>query len=301
MHIIQEQIRRHRPQGRESRRLFHGRGHCFAGYDDLVIDYYQPVVIVILYRQRDEEWLQNLCRVLEAELPKQQAIYLQERFRAGSPGRLLSGNLPEEVVALESGLQFRLRLGEAQNVGFFSDMAVGRQVIRDRAKGKTVLNLFSYTCSFSIAALAGGARNVVNLDMSRSALELGRLNHQLNNLDLRKASFLPQELFRSFGKLKKLAPFDLIICDPPATQGKNFTAERHWQKLVRKLPDLLVNGGEVFACLNAPHLPPSFLDAQFCDVDSKFSKLDSFVPGQDFPEAVPEKGVFMGLYQFEKR
>ncbi|HKJ05427.1 MAG TPA: class I SAM-dependent methyltransferase [Geopsychrobacteraceae bacterium] len=299
MQVVQEQIALHCPENGESRRLFHGRGHCFEGYDDLVIDYFHPVIMVILYRQRAEDWLQGLCRLLENELPGHQAIYLQERFRAGSPGRLLSGSLPGFVDAEEAGLRFRLRLGDAQNIGFFPDMAVGRRIVRERAGGKAVLNLFSYTCSFSVAALAGGATQVVNLDMNRGALELGRLNHQLNDLDLRKASFLPQELFRSFGKLRKLGPFDLIICDPPATQGKSFTAERHWQKLVRKLPELLKEGGEVFACLNAPHLPSSFLDDLFCVVNSGFSHINSFTPGGDFPEAVPDRGVFMSLYRFD--
>lgn len=297
MEAVRQQIVRHRPEHTESRRLFHGRGHCFEGYDDLVIDYFYPVIMVILYRHRDETWLQGLCRVLKDEIPDHQAIYLQERFRPGAPGRLLAGSLPDTIDAEEAELHYRLRLGDAQNVGFFPDMAVGRQVIRERAKGKKILNLFAYTCSFSVAALSGGADRVVNLDMNRGALELGRLNHQINGLDLRNVSFLPQELFRSFGKLRKLGPFDLIICDPPATQGKSFTAERHWPKLLRKLPELLAPGGEVFACLNAPHLPPAFLDEQFAAIDSGFMRLDSFTPGEGFPEAVPEKGVFMGLYR----
>jgi 23S rRNA (cytosine1962-C5)-methyltransferase len=295
MQTVRRQIVRQRPVTGESRRLFHGRGRCFAGYDDLVIDYFAPVVMVMLYRRRAEAWLQELCRVLAEELPGQRAIYLQERFLPGAPGRLLAGTLPETVDAHEAGLRYRLRLGDAQNIGFFPDMAVGRRVIRDRAAGKKVLNLFAYTCSFSVAALSGGAVRVVNLDMNRGALELGRLNHQLNDLDLRKVGFLPQELFRSFGKLRKLGPFDLIICDPPATQGKSFTAERHWPKLLRKLPELLAPGGEVFACLNAPHLPPAFLDEQFAGAG--FAPNGSFTPGAGFPEAAPEKGVFMGLYR----
>ncbi len=140
-----------------------------------------------------------------------------------APGRMLQGVMPENLEALEAGLSFRLRLGEAQNIGFFPDMAVGRQLVRERAAGKRVLNLFAYSCSFSVAALAGGAAQVVNLDMNRGALELGRLNHRLNGLNLRRASFLPLEFFRSVCKLRKLGPFDLVICDPPAAQGNSFT------------------------------------------------------------------------------
>lgn len=298
MQTIREQIIKHRANHGDAQRLFHGRGHCFQGYDDLVIDFYPPVVMVILYRRRDDLWLNDLCRLLKEELPDCQAIYLQERYLMGAPGRILDGTLPETLDTQEAGLLYRLRLGDAQNIGFFPDMAVGRRVIRERAQGKKVLNLFSYTCSFSVSALAGGAAQVVNLDMNRGALELGRLNHQINNIDLRKASFLAQELFRSIGKLRKLGPFDLVICDPPATQGKSFTAEKHWAKLVHKMPGLLAKGGEVFACLNAPNLPAAFLDQLFIE-DAGFSLVEHFTPGDAFPEATSVGGLYMGLYRLD--
>jgi len=222
MQTIHDEIIQHLPHAEESRRLFHGRGHCFAGYEDLLIDYFPPVVMVTLYQKRPQAWLEELTEMLTSTLPEQpQAILLQERFLLNGPCRLLHGTLPEDIEAREAGLSFRLRLGEAQNIGFFPDMAVGRKLVREHTVGKRVLNLFAYSCSFSVAALAGGATQVVNLDMNRGALELGKRNHQLNNIDLRKASFLPLEFFRSLSKLKKIGPFDLVICDPPASQGKS--------------------------------------------------------------------------------
>jgi 23S rRNA (cytosine1962-C5)-methyltransferase len=200
------------------------------------------------------------------------------------------------VDALEAGLRFRLRLGQGPNIGFFPDMAVGRQLARERAGGKRVLNLFAYTCGFSVAALAGGARQVVNLDMNRGALELGRLNHRINGLDTRQVSFLPLELFRSFGKLTRLAPFDLAICDPPATQGESFTAERHWPKLLRRLPELLAPGGEILACRNGPGLPDEFIERLFAEGLPAARLLGCFEPGGDFPEVRPEQGV--GLFHY---
>ena len=192
MQFIHNEIMQHLPTSGEARCLFHGRGQCFAGYDDLVIDYFPPVVMVILYRQRPQEWLDDLNKLLMKSLPEEpRAVLLQERFLADAPCRLLQGGLPEKLEAREAGLFYRLRLGEAQNIGFFPDMAAGRKLVRERAQGKRVLNLFAYTCSFSVAALAGGATRVVNLDMNRGALELGKLNHRINHMDLRQASFLP--------------------------------------------------------------------------------------------------------------
>ena len=298
MQTIHDEIIQHLPHAEESRRLFHGRGHCFAGYEDLLIDYFPPVVTVTLYQKRPQAWLEELTEILTSTLPEQpQAILLQERFLPNGPSRLLHGSMSEDIEAREAGLSFRLRLGEAQNIGFFPDMAAGRKLVRERSAGKRVLNLFAYSCSFSVAALAGGAAQVVNLDMNRGALELGKRNHQLNNIDLRKTSFLPLEFFRSISKLKKIGPFDLVICDPPASQGKSFTAEQHWPKLVRTLPKLVSSGGEVLACLNAPHLGPDYLDDLFAETIPAAENLVIFTPGDYFPEADLACGVTLHLYR----
>ena len=297
MQVIVEEIAKRLPLGEESRRLFHGRGHCFSGYDDLQIDWFQPVVLVMLYRPREEIWLTQLSELLRDMLPAATAVLLQERFLPNAPSRLLCGQLPAQVDAYEAGLRYRLRLNDAQNVGFFPDVAVARQLIRQISKGKTLLNLFAYSCSFSVAALAGGARQVVNLDMNRGALELGRLNHSLNHLDIRCASFLPVELFKSFGKLRKLPRFDLVICDPPAYQGKSFKAERDWPKLLSKLPEILTPKAEILACLNSPHLPPEFLLHLFAELLPMADLLSAFQPGEDYPEATADRGVWMFHYR----
>lgn len=297
MQTIQCEIRSRLPVGRESRRLFHGRGHCFPGYEDLLIDWYAPVLLLSLYAPREEDWLQQLVRMLLSEVSKAKTILLQERFLLDGPVRTLYGNPPEEMEVVEADLRYRLRIGKAMNIGFFPDMAVGRSLVRQLAKGKRVLNLFAYSCSFSVAALAGGAQQVVNLDMNSGALELGRLNHRINQLDLRQVSFLPLELFRSIGKLKKLGPFDLVICDPPAYQGKNFKAERDWPKLLRKLPDLLTGKGDLLACLNGPHLPPGFLTDLIAELRPELTMEQQLQPGGDFPEAEDSRGVWIFHYR----
>ncbi|WP_432821749.1 class I SAM-dependent methyltransferase [Trichloromonas sp.] len=297
MELIRDEIRRHLPQAGEARRLFHGRGHSFAGYEELTIDSFGPVLLVILYQRRSQPWLDELAALLRLEVAGTSAVLLQERFLPQSPSRLLWGELPDEVDALEGGLRFRLRLGQGQNIGFFPDMAVGRELVRKLAAGRRVLNLFAYTCSFSVAALAGGARQVVNLDMNKGALELGRFNHRLNGIDTRQVSFLPLELFRSFGKLLRLGPFDLVISDPPATQGASFTAERHWPKLLRRLPELLAPGADIIACRNGPGLPPGLIENLVAEQLPSAELLGRYLPGEDFPEAQPEQGVCLFHYR----
>jgi len=299
MNLIKTEIGKRKNIGQESCRLFHGRGHCFPGYEDLVIDWFQPVVLVTLYRQRDEVWLALLVALLHSQFVDIEAIILQERYLWGSPSRILSGELPEEVNAVEAGLSYRLRLNGAQNIGFFPDMAQGRALLREIGKGKKILNLFSYTCSFSVAGISAGATQVVNLDMNRGALELGRINHHLNGLDLRKVSFLPIELFRSFSRLRKLAPFDLIICDPPAGQGDHFLAQRDWPRLVRKLPSLLNSGGELLACLSSPYLSSDKIRQLFVDLSPRAKLLQIIDSGGDFPEINQDKGMKLLHYQID--
>ena len=291
MELIKNEINTSDCSGNESSRLFHGRGHCFPGYEDLVIDWFKPVVLITLHSPRDEGWLAALIKQLCAQITAVEAIILQERYLRDSPSRLLFGELPDKVNAVEAGLKYRLRLNGAQNIGFFPDMAQGRRLVSEIAAGKKVLNLFAYSCSFSVVAISSGAAQVVNLDMNKGALQLGRLNHQLNNLDLRKASFLPLEVFRSFSKLRRLAPFELIICDPPAAQGDSFQPQRDWPKLVQKLPLLLKPGGEILFCMSSPHLVPEGvrqLVTKFCQ---KAQLLQIYYSDDRFPEENLDKGL----------
>jgi 23S rRNA (cytosine1962-C5)-methyltransferase len=88
-----------------------------------------------------------------------------------------------------------------------------------------------------------------------------------------------------------------MICDPPAAQGKSFTAASHWPKLVRSLPELTAPGGEVLACLNSPRHGPDYLDGLFAAHIPAAEKLGVYSPGEDFPEADPVCGVSMHLYR----
>ncbi|MEN0105720.1 MAG: class I SAM-dependent methyltransferase, partial [Pseudomonas sp.] len=135
----------------------------------------------------------------------------------------------------------------------------GRRWVREHAGGKRVLNLFAYTCGFSVAAIAGGAQQVVNLDMAKGALNRGRDNHRLNQQNLSQVSFLGHELFKSWSAVKRHAPYDLIIIDPPTFQKGSFALTQDYAKILRRLPDLLTPGGLVLACVNDPHIGPDFL------------------------------------------
>jgi len=250
----------------ETRRLFHGRGRCWPGLEQLTVDWLQGVVLVSLFKEPEPAQLQALKDLLAAisQSPAWQAsgartLLLHHRYLPQSPAEWLVGEAIDEWVITEGGLRYQVDLGKKQNNGLFLDMRYGRDWVRANAKGKRVLNLFAYTCGFSVAAIAGGAAHVLNLDMSRAALSRGRDNHRLNGHDLGKVSFLGHDLFKSWGKVINSGPFDLVIIDPPSFQKGSFLLGKDYQRVLRRLPELLGPDGSVLACMNDPAVGSDFL------------------------------------------
>ena len=250
----------------ETRRLFHGRGRCWPGLEQLTVDWLQGVVLVSLFKAPDAEQLSAL-KALLLEVAQSSAwqasgahtLVLQHRYTLQSDTEWLVGESIDEWTLTEGGLRYRVDLGRKQNNGLFLDMRYGRDWVRANAEGKRVLNLFAYTCGFSVAAIEGGAEHVVNLDMSRAALSHGRDNHRLNGHDMTRVTFLGHELFKSWGKVKSTGPYDLVIIDPPSFQKGSFLLTKDYQRVVRRLPELLSENGTVLACMNDPSLGSDFL------------------------------------------
>jgi 23S rRNA (cytosine1962-C5)-methyltransferase len=226
----------------------------------------QGVVLVSVFKEPASDELEALKQVLRTLVESQawknsqaHTLLLQHRYQPDSCTEALYGAIPDEWILTEGGLRYRVDFGKKQNTGLFLDMRYGRDWVRANASGKRVLNLFAYTCGFSVAAIEGGAEFVVNLDMSRAALSRGRDNHRLNGHDLNKVSFLGHELFKSWGKVKSGGPYDLVIIDPPSFQKGSFVLTKDYQRVLRKLPELLSAQGTVLACMNDPALSADFL------------------------------------------
>ncbi|MET1081010.1 MAG: class I SAM-dependent methyltransferase [Pseudomonas sp.] len=250
----------------EVRRLFHGRGHRWPGLESITVDWLQGVLLVTLFRQPAEAELadlkQRLLALAESAAWRErngQKLLLQHRYRADSASEFLLGEPVDHWPVSEHGLRFKLDLGRNQNSGLFLDMRYGRRWVQQQAQGKRVLNLFAYTCAFSVAAIAGGALHVLNLDMAKGPLTRGRDNHRLNGHDLGKVGFLGHDLFKSWGKISKCGPYDLIIVDPPSFQKGSFVLTQDYRKVLRRLPGLLSEQGQVLACLNDPAIGADFL------------------------------------------
>jgi 23S rRNA (cytosine1962-C5)-methyltransferase len=192
----------------------------------------------------------------------------QLRGESRTQTRLMAGSVPEPHVVTEHGARYRVHVLQGQNHGLFLDMANGRRWVHDYVVARSadryglkVLNLFAYTCAFSVVALQAGARQVVNVDMSRTAIAAGQHNHQLNGLTA-GASFWAHDIFTSWGKITRTGPYGLVVVDPPSYQKGSFVATKDYARLIRRLPDLVAPGGHVLLCLNAPELSTAFLQEQ---------------------------------------
>ncbi|MEZ5662843.1 MAG: class I SAM-dependent methyltransferase [Burkholderiaceae bacterium] len=280
-------------------RVFHGRGGLFPGCEDWTLDWYPPVWVATHFGEVTDTQVQALGNALAtrwAQIGQGQPLnwVLQRRQPDGPASRAvtsqMAGHVPETHVVTEDGARFRVDVLKGQNRGLFLDMAEGRRWVREHARGAKVLNLFAYTCAFSVAALQGGAREVVNLDMAQGALTTGQQNHQLNGFSGR-ARFLAHDLFSSWGKITRMGPYDLVIMDPPSYQKGSFVAQKDWPRLLRRLPDLLKPGGQALICLNAPEIPEALLREQLAQEAPAVTVVRRLPSPPAFADAAPDRAL----------
>ena len=284
----------------EATRLFHGRGQCYPGVEWLTVDYFSPVLWIVLYRQPPEAFWGEFCHQLKARFDGVvDAALVQHRYLRGNDCEPLWGDVPDEMYAVENDLRFELSLGGQQNIGYFMDMQPARCWLAERAEGARLLNLFSYTCAFSVAAHAARADGVVNIDMSKAALRRGKRNHELNGVEEGDTIYLGHDIFRSWGRLRREGPFDIVICDPPSRQPGSFDAAKDYARLARKLPELCREGGDILACLNSPLMPEQFL-REVMAAECPSARLVARLPGRaDFPDKSADGALKVLHYRLE--
>jgi len=284
----------------DAQRLFHGRGGLHPGCERWTLDAYPPVWVLTSFAPVTEAEIATVGEALQARwaqiAPGEPLNWVfQSRAEARSETRLMAGSVPEPHVVTEDGARYLVHVLRGQNHGLFLDMAEGRRWVRQHAAGQKVLNLFAYTCAFSVAALQGGARQVVNLDMSGGAIAIGQQNHALNGLS--GASFLAHDLFSTWGKVNRLGPYGLVIVDPPSYQKGSFVATKDYARVLRRLPDLLRPGGHALLCLNAPELGPEFVQDAMREAAPELVFEQRLPNPGAFADIAPERALKVLLYR----
>lgn len=130
---------------------------------------------------------------------------------------LLAGEMPPELLfIIENGLRFKVDVYHGHKTGFYLDQKENRRVVRELSAGRRVLNCFSYTGTFGVCALKGGAAHVTNVDSSRPALETAEENYKLNSLPDSACDNIDGDVFEYLRHCRESGEsFDMIILDPP--------------------------------------------------------------------------------------
>ena len=292
------------PLPTEACRIFHGRGGLHPGCEGWTLDAYPPVWVFTSFEPADDALLAAVHQALQARwatLAPGAALHwvYQCRHPQQRATRTMEGQVPEPHVVQEDGARYLVHVLRGQNHGLFLDMAEGRRWVQRHAAqhpGLRVLNLFAYTCAFSVVALQAGARQVVNVDMARGAISIGQQNHQLNGISP-GASFLAHDIFSSWGKITRSGPYGLVIVDPPSYQKGSFVATKDYARLLRRLPDLLEPGGHALLCLNAPELDSAFLRQQVQEQAPTLQFVERLANPTAFADAQPERALKVLVYR----
>ncbi|MEI8256429.1 MAG: class I SAM-dependent methyltransferase [Deltaproteobacteria bacterium] len=189
--------------------------------------------------------------------PKQSNTLVDTRREDLAPARAVRGDdAPETLTVTEGGLRYRVRLGDGLSTGIFLDQRANRALVRTLARDAHVLNLFAYTCAFTVAAAAGGARAITSVDVASRALAWGRENLAANGFaDDPSHTFVTADVFGWLGGARARGDqFDLVLLDPPSysttKDGSRFSAESDYGDLAARALPLVAPGGRLLAWSN---------------------------------------------------
>jgi 23S rRNA (cytosine1962-C5)-methyltransferase len=216
----------------------------------LAIDRFDDVAVV---HAHSAALLQRWRPTLQADLA-QYTAYGKVHERAGQgTSSLLWGTPQPSVEVVEHGAHYEIRPAEGMSVGLFLDMREVRQWLRGRVEGRSVLNLFAYTCSFGVVAALGNAARVLNLDLSRSYLEWGKRNCALNGLPVAERDFVYGDAIDWLQRFaRRHHGWDLVVVDPPSFSSTPFSITRDYVRLVELAGRVVSPAGILLAAANHP-------------------------------------------------
>jgi 23S rRNA (cytosine1962-C5)-methyltransferase len=271
----------------DSYRLAHQECHT------LRIDQFGPQLWAYDYHHPDSKKLvQSFLEIIEDK-----PTYIREmKNRGNQPNEssLVPLHSPSQRwVAKENELFFQLRADQGLSPGLFLDQRENRSWVFKNSHQKKVLNLFSYTCGFSVAAAAGGANEVVSVDVSSTFLDWGKTNFSLNRLDPGHYEFWSSDVIDFLKRTAKMGrSFDLIVCDPPSfgrSKRGVFKIEKDLSELVALIFPLLNLNGHLLLSLNYEQWTKSEFERTATKnlQPRSYNQCEPPKPGLDFLEKTP--------------
>lgn len=247
------------PDSTQSLRLVHNKND----FKDLgfTVDQYGRVLLLSYYTEKWTSADETLFKYFANS--RQKPIIVRLMHNRGKdptnksqffifPDQYASSELPSVWTSQENNISYEIRSDSGQSFGLFLDQRLQRNWVLHNSREQEVLNLFSYTCGFSVAAALGGASQVTSVDTSKNVLNWGKRNFALNSLEPEKHKFLHRDSLDYLALcLKKEIKYDLIICDPPSfSRGENgiFKIENRLEDLLKMcLGSLKKNGVLLFS------------------------------------------------------
>ena len=259
---------------------------------EITIDVYDKNLLVQYYKLYETHVKEEICSVL-IEILQPESITEKIRLKGENvQTNLISGKeIPNDFVVIENGIKFSISFSEGGGTGLYLDQRDNRKKVQSVAAGKEVLNCFCYTTSFSMYANAGGAVKTVNVDLSKKAIEWGKKNFSLNQIDVNNHEFIVGDVWewvRRFQKRERA--FDLIIFDPPSfstSKENTFTVEKDFPEIIGLGLNILRDNGILIFSTNMAKMSFSDFFRTLSKVNNftrrKYKILDVSSQGLDFP------------------
>jgi 23S rRNA (cytosine1962-C5)-methyltransferase len=281
------------------------------GVPGLVADRYGEWIVCQFTTAGSERWKKEIVSALQTFSPCR-GVYersdVEVREREGLPqmtGVLAGEPPPERIEIVEHGCHYLVDVREGHKTGFYLDQRDNRARVKCYANGCDVLNAFSYTGGFGIAAVAASAASVTHVDLSEPALELARVNTALNTCHVDESAFLHGNVFEVLRKFRDEGrSFDLVVLDPPKfaeSKGNLMKAARGYKDINLLGIKLLRPGGMLatFSCsgLMTPELFHKVVSDAAVDAKRDIQVLKRLQQAEDHPEGLcfPEGLYLKGL------
>ncbi|HOW92789.1 MAG TPA: class I SAM-dependent methyltransferase [Anaerolineaceae bacterium] len=238
-------------------RLFNG---FYEGFPSLVVDLYARTLVVFTHKlgSADSLALTQMVRdVVLSQLDWIGCVLLKQRSSmdpAAKQGGVVHGSRPDTSI-MENGVRYALDLRLNQDAGFYLDTRGLRAWLKENCGDKTVLNTFAYTGSLGVAALAGGAARVTQIDRSARFLDMAWASLRLNELEAAKMKTSAVDFFVAAGQMRRRREtFDIVIIDPPffsITPRGQVDQVKETTRLINKARPLVAHGGYLVVVNNA--------------------------------------------------
>ncbi|WP_347552822.1 class I SAM-dependent rRNA methyltransferase [Pseudalkalibacillus hwajinpoensis] len=273
-------------------RVVNGEGDHLGG---LTIDYFDGYYLINWYSEGVYSFKNEVVEALK-RLADFKGIYEKKRFDAKGQyvedDDFVAGERGEfPLIVKENGVKFAVYLNEGAMVGVFLDQRPVRKLIRDQyARGKTVLNTFSYTGAFSVFAVEGGATMTTSVDLANRSLNKTIEQFSVNGIDYEEQNILVMDVFKYFKyAVKKNLLFDMVILDPPSfarSKKHTFSAAKDYKDLLKDAISVTADNGIIVASTNFSGYDmkkfKGFVDQAFKETNGKYQLLEDFTLPEDF-------------------